>query len=1185
MAQLLNKDPAVYKKEAEAFFSDLKGFHGGRGTAFHRTPKIGGRDVDLYLLYVLVTTRGGWEKVNDYNEWDTLAPLFEMPVACVNVGLALKQIYLRYLDHYEKVHFHGEELYGRHDEEMILHDTSSRSSRRHNVRALNAVPMTYNTGQHIVSDSLRQSLGMSQPRPPSEYDRLLLSLLSPLPNEQDFAINLCTLLSNEGKHELRLSRHPRLMGALLAHAGVFTDGYTQKYMLENYSRTKRQNLVAFWRDSLTEKKLLRLLSVHYAPERRPLTGPAGAHDSALLFSPARAELHQLDAEVAALAAAGAAADDDDALFCLGTQLGVLERTGHRVLQVAQVLRSLSFEPENAAVMAASAACLRFLLLCAHCRWGSLSSSARDTLGNLAGEVVLRDAASDRLGRLLVQYAGRGVQHADRSVVLASLEVLNKLAQNERNEEPLAAALDARLLQTVCTYLSLHDILLLIASLECLLGLTSLGEDTCRAVARAPGAVTTLVSLVTVEAQSYGPRACILMKVMQTPCSVPAPAAAVSPAAAVTVLTWQGPLSHVASAPVTENSLWTVKWLQTVCEVSPGQSIEQGVLYKQYTASAAAQHWKGVITQGEFANCVKSVFGSSVNAVAKRLANGGTEYHFEGIRSKLQIVTTVVQPPQPEPAVATSQGPAGRHLSQALMGGPGHQRPEPAAASSSLIKSLLASKVPPHPPQQQQHQQQPQESAPAVSASPTGGLSPSCFSTPQAQVARNMQNKRLAVNGVGETEPLPGELADPAAGGDGAVHNGIKPAPNSGSRPPSRAASEGLLADLLERKIAPVNGIDKELRIGERGLELVNNNNGSAGGDERTVNGGAASPAKRNGTDLLASALDMAGLMDDLGAMDDDDPPPASPPPPPAVVMVPQSMANMVLKLPANGAGTGNVVVGQPAVGQPQTVLVAQTPQQQGTATRTLIFLPPHQKVYVSQPGATHQGQLMVQVTRAMSGTTQVVNSTVVTGSRAAQQHLVAPTPESVGRPLPAGLLCEWRGCLRGFPTAHAVYQHAIETHCPPQLSDIPCLWERCDGMIRKRYSMMTHLQDRHCAEPMLRLMRKRREQLQATGKTDIPTPSAPPPHPGYANNAALQAIRRHALTEAKPPPDEKEGPVTKSIRLTAALILRNIAVFSQHGRRVLRAHESHLLNVAASSAESSRTIGQLLADLHEVDPS
>jgi AT-rich interactive domain-containing protein 2 len=58
---------------------------------------------------------------------------------------------------------------------------------------------------------------------PTEYDRLALSLLSPLPNEQDYAINVCTLLSNEGKHTLKLERCPRLIDFLLAHAGVFAE--------------------------------------------------------------------------------------------------------------------------------------------------------------------------------------------------------------------------------------------------------------------------------------------------------------------------------------------------------------------------------------------------------------------------------------------------------------------------------------------------------------------------------------------------------------------------------------------------------------------------------------------------------------------------------------------------------------------------------------------------------------------------------------------------------------------------------------------------------------------------------------------------------------------------------------------------------------------------------------------------
>lgn len=57
----------------------------------------------------------------------------------------------------------------------------------------------------------------------SEYDKLALSLISPLPNEQDFAINVCTVLSNEGKHCLKLEKHPRILHYLLAHAAVFRE--------------------------------------------------------------------------------------------------------------------------------------------------------------------------------------------------------------------------------------------------------------------------------------------------------------------------------------------------------------------------------------------------------------------------------------------------------------------------------------------------------------------------------------------------------------------------------------------------------------------------------------------------------------------------------------------------------------------------------------------------------------------------------------------------------------------------------------------------------------------------------------------------------------------------------------------------------------------------------------------------
>jgi len=72
------------------------------------SPKIDGKDIDLYLLYVLVTAQGGWVKVNQRNDWKNLLENFDLLSSCVNAEVALKQIYLRYLDRYEKINFLGE---------------------------------------------------------------------------------------------------------------------------------------------------------------------------------------------------------------------------------------------------------------------------------------------------------------------------------------------------------------------------------------------------------------------------------------------------------------------------------------------------------------------------------------------------------------------------------------------------------------------------------------------------------------------------------------------------------------------------------------------------------------------------------------------------------------------------------------------------------------------------------------------------------------------------------------------------------------------------------------------------------------------------------------------------------------------------------------------------------------------
>lgn len=78
----------------------------------------------------------------------------------------------------------------------------------------------------------------------------------------------------------------------------------------------------------------------------------------------------------------------------------------------------------------------------------------------------------------------------------------------------------------------------------------MGERPCSSVARVRGAIDTLVALVTVEAQSYGPKACILMRVVETVSTIatpPTPGQSSSNATSVSVATPVSNATPVAAA--------------------------------------------------------------------------------------------------------------------------------------------------------------------------------------------------------------------------------------------------------------------------------------------------------------------------------------------------------------------------------------------------------------------------------------------------------------------------------------------------------------------------------------------------------------------------------------------------------------------------------------------------------------
>ncbi|XP_021699477.1 AT-rich interactive domain-containing protein 2 isoform X1 [Aedes aegypti] len=493
----------VFERDRTRFWQDLYAFHERNGTPFVRPPKIGGRDVDLHRLYMVVIARGGWLKVNSREDWDEVIEELKLPKRCVNNEIALKQIYIRYLDKYERITFHGEEKDPAEEE-----DEEKRHNRRWTARMLHSVPSVYNHAQHNVPEALRGSLNLScDLYQPTEYDKLILSLLSPLPNEQDFAINVCTLMSNESKHTLKVDKCPKLIDVLLAHGGVFNHYSLRDMFDEYYGNIRKNSLHRFWKDCLYEKP--QVLELSYQDYFLKLErDPTELIKS--IYSPDLNKSIDDDEECGKLNMATLRT-----FLSLGPGLGTNDYIGQRIYQIASIFRNLSFNEENMAALASNRQFLRFLVMCANSRWGNLCHMGLDMLGNVATEIDINDPQMDEVTRCLVSTISEGLEGADRGVIIGCLEILSKIAQKESNEDNLNRCLDQKVYDQICMFLSLNDIMLLIYTLECIYALTSVGEKPCNALMHVTGIIDTLVSLVSVEAQSYGPDACILMRVVET----------------------------------------------------------------------------------------------------------------------------------------------------------------------------------------------------------------------------------------------------------------------------------------------------------------------------------------------------------------------------------------------------------------------------------------------------------------------------------------------------------------------------------------------------------------------------------------------------------------------------------------------------------------------------------------------
>ncbi|GFN99257.1 AT-rich interactive domain-containing protein 2, partial [Plakobranchus ocellatus] len=182
-------------------------------------------------------------------------------------------------------------------------------------------------------------------------------------------------------------------------------------------------------------------------------------------------------------------------------------------QLAVFIHNLSFEEANQKILARNYLVYKFLMLSLHSTYDGLRQIALDTIANLSCEIVVESLAEVN-SKLMMDTLNDALFSDDRFFLVRGMEMMGKLSQVARNEEVLLDQLREDVYRRLVDLLTVQDIQLIVHTLEALYRLSKIGEPFTTRIARVHKAISVLVSLITIEAQSFGPGSLVGIKVVE-----------------------------------------------------------------------------------------------------------------------------------------------------------------------------------------------------------------------------------------------------------------------------------------------------------------------------------------------------------------------------------------------------------------------------------------------------------------------------------------------------------------------------------------------------------------------------------------------------------------------------------------------------------------------------------------------
>ncbi|KAF1765189.1 hypothetical protein GCK72_005141 [Caenorhabditis remanei] len=1118
-------DPPEKQRKMAEFYNSLRMFYKRRWNAQLKLPHVQGVEVNLYRLYDTVMALGGWQKVAAGDKWSDIAEMFGCKDDILCGDHAIKIIYMRYLSKFEQV-----ETIGDVDDYVDNEMSRSRGRNATSFFATNDCPISYN--RNHLDQQLRDERGQIINDP--DYARLTKSLISGLPNEIDFAMNVCMLLSHAGPKQLRISHAPTLLTLLVAHTGVYDeDDKTMLELGQDWKRSTRHNFRSFWASSGVPLDLL------------------------MTFLDREIESEYVE-------------DDDEFFTSVSNAFNVKDSRCWRLNQVTTIIRNLSFESANRVTIVKTWPVMKFLIMCASCKWSPLYVAALDALSNLATDIDLADKTLVYISQhAILRIITDGIFSMDKFKLIRSLEILTGLCGFEGNESIICDWLKPETIAHIFEIVGVKDIMMCVYTLECLYQISEMGDAACDMLSESAKAIQQLVSMATLEAVSFGPAGLAGMKVVEYQPNFQQPAAHPQQAQIHQVPHPQmnqqyggghhpnarmqpGPshnhhpqhnhhqqMSHqgtpAAQAPpmtvrqVIQNNLalqqvqreqmnreqhsqhhsqggypqsnglrfdrrsgnitvrpiapsatpgdsqleqLTERWIKQNCVFEPAMSTARGELYAAYVDDLRNLYHSMSGSLAMFSGVMKNLYPD----VNFRMAPNGVMIVAQGIR--------LVRPHRLAPA-GSSQTPM----------------PTPQVDSNPLMRKMLMSEPEP-----------PVENGVLVNGHATESTEPVEQSKQSTKITIE-QNKEEKKEKTPKVEDQQESSVDVAAPSSDVEKKEEKAHPMTNGtievcQEPIKAAElfDGIENTQTEGKEVSIEIHDQFVNESDNMKEETEKVNGMCNGHSKPKKESVASRAAH----IVAVAAACNG---DLEKMNGD------------------PVCN------GNKEGEDKEETKEDSVKE------------------------------------TDEGE-EVEKEKEEEASKEVSTDLETT------KRKCVPVASTV-----TDYMCDWDCCSLYYSSSSHVLKHLSEDHVAEDLR-LLCRWNGCcDPTPRNRWSLITHIQDTHCNETQLKLGAQKRRDGTAIARPmqrpDI-VPRDLSNHPGYAKNAAYEAIRRHALNFlTRELTEEPEGPVTKSIRLTSCLILRNLARYSSDGRQKLRRHESHICVLALSRLESSHALCQLLSELHQ----